>query len=111
VNFVIDAQLPPGLATWIVEQGHEAQHIYDLECQDAPDNQIWLRAVQRNAIIVSKDRDFVEWALTRKPSTQVVRTRIGNATNRSLPSHLAGAWREVIAALEDGDQVVEVGTR
>jgi predicted nuclease of predicted toxin-antitoxin system len=111
VNFVVDAQLPPGLAAWIVEQGHEAQHIFDLEGQAAPDNHVWLTAIQRDAIIISKDRDFVEWALTRMPSTKVVWVRIGNATNRNLLSHLALAWREVIEALERGDQVVEVGRR
>lgn len=111
MKFFIDAQLPPGLATWLVEQGHEAQHIYEFENQDAPDNRVWLTAIERGAIVVSKDRDFVEWAFTRTPSIQVVWIRIGNATNRNLISHLGSVWREVIGALERGEKVVEVGRR
>jgi hypothetical protein len=29
VNFLIDAQLPPALAHWIVGQGHHAEHVLE----------------------------------------------------------------------------------
>ena len=30
MTFLIDAQLPPALASWLIQQGHTAQHVDDL---------------------------------------------------------------------------------
>jgi len=29
MRFLIDARLPPALARWLTEQGHEAEHVFD----------------------------------------------------------------------------------
>ena len=50
--FLVDAQLPPGLASWLAEQGHTAQHVVELDLGD--------NALSLDAIIVTKDEDFAE---------------------------------------------------
>lgn len=109
MRFLIDAQLPPGLADWIKDRGHDAEHVTASHDADAPDEVIWRSAVDGGFIVVSKDRDFVEWALARRPAAQVVWARIGNATNRSLLVKFAPLWPNLIEALETGAQVVEAG--
>jgi uncharacterized protein with PIN domain len=60
VIFLVDAQLPPALARWLTQQGHVAQHVYDLGLRNAEDLTIWNHASNRGAIIITKDEDFAE---------------------------------------------------
>jgi predicted nuclease of predicted toxin-antitoxin system len=41
VRFLVDAQLPPALARWLVEQGHDASHVTDHGLGEASDRRIW----------------------------------------------------------------------
>jgi predicted nuclease of predicted toxin-antitoxin system len=56
--FLIDAQLPPSLAEAWRRTGHQAIHVVDIGFLTASDRQIWDEAVARNAVLVTKDRDF-----------------------------------------------------
>jgi predicted nuclease of predicted toxin-antitoxin system len=68
VNFLVDAQLPPALARWITSQGHHATHVFDLGFHTADDPAIWERARNDQAVIISKDEDFVDyWLLSNQP--------------------------------------------
>jgi len=60
VNFLVDAQLPPGLARWLSDQGYSAQHVNDVGLAGAEDSVIWNHALRVDAIIVTKDEDFAE---------------------------------------------------
>jgi predicted nuclease of predicted toxin-antitoxin system len=53
VRFLVDAQLPPALARWLREAGHEAQHVDELGWRDASDELIWTHALQLDAVIVT----------------------------------------------------------
>lgn len=58
MNFLVDAQLPPGLARWLSDQGYSAQHVDDVGLAGAEDSVIWNHALRVDAIIVTKDEDF-----------------------------------------------------
>ena len=45
MDFLVDAQLPPGLARWLADQGHSAQHVNDLGLAGAEDSVIWNHAL------------------------------------------------------------------
>ena len=60
MKFLIDAQLPPALAGWLREAGHEAEHVEDVDLRKADDRPIWNYALKAGAIIVTKDEDFAE---------------------------------------------------
>ncbi|HEX7885740.1 MAG TPA: DUF5615 family PIN-like protein [Phenylobacterium sp.] len=109
MKFIIDAQLPPGLADWIERRGHEAQHVYRISRVDAPDALIWELALEQGAIVVTKDHDFVEWATKRHPAPPIVWVRLGNAANAPLTARVEAVWDQIVADLESGAQVVEVG--
>jgi predicted nuclease of predicted toxin-antitoxin system len=53
MTFLIDAQLPPALAGWLREAGHDAVHVEDLGLRDANDGAIWQHALQTGAAIIS----------------------------------------------------------
>jgi len=85
VNFLVDAQLPPGLARWLADQGHSVQHVNDIGLAGAEDSVIWNHALGVDAIIVIKDEDFAE---------RTARTAVGPASNRKryepCPARMAG---------------------
>jgi len=55
MNFLVDAQLPPGLASWLILQRHTAQHVQDAGLTDAGDREIWDHALLLGSIIITKD--------------------------------------------------------
>jgi predicted nuclease of predicted toxin-antitoxin system len=59
VRFFVDANLPPGLATWLAEQGHHAYHAKSLQMERTKDRAIWRYAKEHTLCIVTKDEDFV----------------------------------------------------
>ena len=76
MRFLIDAQLPPALAGWLREAGHEASH--------AEDGAIWAHALKTGAIIVTKDEDFAARSIQTESAPMIVWLRVGNTTNRVL---------------------------
>ena len=58
MQFIVDTNLPPALAQWLVTQGHGASHAFDIALGAAKDREIWDRAAASGSVIVSKDEDF-----------------------------------------------------
>lgn len=57
----LDAQLPPQLASWIRQTlAINAVALRDIGLRDATDNAIFDAAKNANAVLISKDSDFVE---------------------------------------------------
>ena len=84
IKIWVDAQLPPGLARWLAEQGHSAQHVDELGLSDAEDLTIWNHALSADAIIVTKDEDFAERTARTATGPIIVWLRIGNCTRQQL---------------------------
>ena len=110
MKFLIDAQLPRQLATWLSAAGYECDHMGGRVPGSANDQAIWDLALSRQAIVITKDRDFMEWANVRRPTPQIIWIRIGNATNTVLTRRLEAAWDRVAAELAAGVAVVEVSS-
>ena len=105
--FLIDAQLPPGLAQWLSDSGYPSEHVNALGLRDAPDDSIEAKARELEAVIWSKDADFADRA-RRSPGLQVVWVRFGNTTNASLRAKLAPHLRAIESALTSGETLVEI---
>ena len=105
--FLVDAQLPPGLARWLSENGYPSKHIDDLGLRAASDDVIEAKARELGAVIWSKDADFAERA-RHSQGLQVVWLRFGNTANASLRAKLSPHLRTIESALKEGDVLVEV---
>jgi predicted nuclease of predicted toxin-antitoxin system len=108
VNFLIDAQLPPALASWLTEHGHKAEHVGDLGLREADDIEIWDHALNTGAIIVTKDEDFAERCTRIPVGPTIVWLRIGNSTNRALLQWLLPRWPEIADLLDGDNRLIEV---
>lgn len=107
MRFLIDAQLPPGLARWLTAEGYPSDHVNDLGIGPATDSRIEAEARRLGAVIWSKDVDFAERARV-KPGLQVVWLRLGNTTNAALRAQLAPRLETVAAALAAGETLIEI---
>ncbi len=108
MKFIVDQQLPPALADWLMARGHEAQHVRDLGMKEAQDGEIWRHAEGITAAIVTKDEDFAARRARSRSGPAIVWLRFGNTTRPILLDRLARVWPDVEAALRAQAPVIEV---
>lgn len=107
-RFLVYAQLPTALARWLASQGHDAEHVADIGLADAADRTIWHAAVERGAVIVTKDEDFALRRTLELTGPAVVWIRLGNTRKGDLLRWLEPLLPKVLAALEQSETLVEV---
>lgn len=105
MNFLVDAQLPPGLCRWLEARGHQAAHVTERDGA-LTDEAIadWAEAERR--VLVSKDEDFLTLRLPDRFS--FLWLRCGNATNRALAEWLQARWEPAEALLGAGERLIEL---
>ena len=108
MRFLIDAQLPPGLAKFIQENGHEALHVTEINLGRHDDVQICDYARLNGYTILTKDQDFMDRWLISREKAPVVLIRLGNCTNRALWQWLAPLLAEIVDRLKAGDMLIEL---
>ncbi len=105
----IDAQLSPGIVPWIAAHfGVEANALRDLGLRDAVDNQIFLRAKDANAVVMTKDSDFVDLVNRLGPPPQVIWLTCGNTSNVRLRQILEKTLHQAILLLAAGEPIIEI---
>ena len=108
MNFITDAQLPPGLARELTAAGHKAVAAREVGLREAEDEIIWNYAEARQMVILTKDEDFAERVMRSSSGPAVVWLRIGNCSNLALLGWLIPLLPDIVARLELGDRLVEV---
>lgn len=108
MRFIVDAQLPPALARWLADHGHEAEHVFDFGGDGTTDSEIWRRALTKTAAIVTKDEDFSLRSMREADAPQVVWIRVGNTRRTALFAWIEKVLPEVIKALSRGERIVEI---
>jgi predicted nuclease of predicted toxin-antitoxin system len=106
MNFIVDENLPRQVAVWLAGKGHAAWHVYDLGLLGREDAAIWAEASARQAIIVTRDADFLD---TRGGDGRVMRLCIGNCSTQALLARLEALWPDAIALLNAGGEIIEIG--
>jgi predicted nuclease of predicted toxin-antitoxin system len=106
--FLIDAQLPPGLAINLRGEGHEAVHVSELLPGEASDGEVLAKAHQLNAVLATKDEDFADFERRGLVNTGILWVRIGNATNNALWTKLKPLLPEIAAAFASAATLVEI---
>ncbi len=75
----VDAQLPPTLATWLSETfALEAKALWDLSLRDAQGIFIFEAARSEQAVIMTKDSDFIDLVCRLGPPPQILWLTCGN---------------------------------
>jgi len=108
VKFIVDAQLPPGLARALREVGCDAHPVREIGLREANDSEIWNHAIQQEAAIITKDEDFAERCLYNRDQLVIVGLRVGNTSNKALLRWFMPPWPKIMRRIELGDRLIEV---
>jgi predicted nuclease of predicted toxin-antitoxin system len=108
MKFLIDAQLPPGLARLLVSSGHSAEHVFETGGLGAKNEDIWTYAKQTGSTIITKDEDFAVKVCMRAEGPAVVWVRICNSIKHFLITWFSPLLPKVIEALNRGERLVEL---
>jgi predicted nuclease of predicted toxin-antitoxin system len=105
----IDAQLSPVLASWITTNfSIECRAIRKLGLLGAKDRQIFHAARQAEAIVMTKDSDFLLLLDQLGPPPQILWITCGNTSNSHLKEILKGRLAKAVELFQQGEPLVEI---
>jgi predicted nuclease of predicted toxin-antitoxin system len=107
----LDAQLSPAIAAWITMQySVPAVALRDLGIRDATDREISFAARASDAIVMTKDSDFVRLLEVNGTLPKIIWLTCGNTSNARLKEILADTLAKALELLQSGEQLVEINS-
>jgi len=108
----IDAQLSPQMARWLEETFEvECHHVRDLGLREAEDREIFRKARDASAVVMTKDEDFVYLVEQNGAPPQVIWVTCGNMSNAHFKLLLLETLRDAMSLITSGEAVVEIRRR
>ncbi len=106
----IDAQLSPAVAAFINRNfaDIEAKSVRPLGLREAKDLEIFMMAKAENAIIMSKDADFLNLLETYGLPPQIIWITCGNTSNANMCNILQRTLKQALQILSTGEPMVEL---
>jgi predicted nuclease of predicted toxin-antitoxin system len=106
MKFVVDAQLPTRLVRQLRQLGFEAQHTLGLDLGNrTPDSEVARLADIQDAIIVTKDSDFMNSYILNGSPKQLLLISTGNISNKSLLELFDRHIEAIVSALNESNLV------
>ncbi len=107
----VDAQLSPRTARWIADNFPiAAAPLRDLGLRDVGDEEIFAAARSADAIVLTKDSDFVRLLEQQGSPPKVLWLTCGNTSEAALQKILALHLTTALGLLAGGDDLVEIGS-
>lgn len=107
----VDAQLSPRLARWIgANFPVSANPLRELGMRDSSDEDIFAAARAANAIVLTKDVDFVRLLEQQGSPPKVLWLTCGNTSEAALQQILSQHLTQALALLAGGEDLVEIGS-
>lgn len=105
----LDAQLSPAISTWISQQyGVSTIALRDLGLRDATDREIFFATRAVDAIVMTKDSDFINLLEKYRPPPKVIWLTCGNTSNARLKEILTETLEKALELLQTGEELVEI---
>ena len=108
MRFLVDARLPPALALLLRDHGHVAEHITEIGPADTPDRDLWQYALEKDAVVVTKDEDFADMVATGREAPAVVWIRIGNTRRAVLLAWFEPLIEQIVEMVGSGQRLIEL---
>ena len=100
MKFLIDMPLSPAIATWLVDQGHDAVHAANVGLHRASDSEIVARGKQEARTVVTADLDYPRLlAIARASEPSLILFRNGDWTEAEIRKRLG----DLLATLTESD--------
>lgn len=105
----VDAHLSPAIVTWITSTfGIEAIALRDLGLRDAEDPEIFEAARAQNAVVMTKDSDFVDLVERLGSPPPIIWLTCGNTSNAKLRKILSETLPRALELFAAGETLVEI---
>lgn len=106
----VDAQLSPAIALWMNLNfpSLEAKSLRAIGLRDAMDQEIFDKARIENAIIMTKDSDFIILLQRFGPPPKVILVTSGNTSNKRMREILNKSLEKALIFLSKGESLVEL---
>jgi predicted nuclease of predicted toxin-antitoxin system len=103
---LLDVHLPPSLAKWIQEEFKiDCLSFESLNWLTLDDESVFMKARTMNAVIVTKDSDFLNLLLKYKAPPKVIWLTCGNTSRQRLKEILSSYLSVALQMLNDDDLV------
>jgi len=110
VKFLVDAQLPKRLASYLKAEGHDAIHTLDLPlANNTPDRVINHMSMIEQYVVITKDADFRDSHLLKGEPYKLLLISTGNVKNNDLLRLFEQNMTRIVEALKV-NFYVELGT-
>lgn len=109
----VDAQLSPSIAAWINRtfDDIEAESVRSLSLRDATDPEIFEEAKKADAVVMSKDDDFIQLIEQRGSPPKLIWITCGNTSNARMREILSTTFPKAKKLLESGENIVEISDK
>ena len=90
------------------EFGYNVFHINDFNLQFAEDKEVFEQAKKLNAIIITKDRDFLKLQIRLGAPPKIIWVTSGNTSNERLKQIFSQLFPKAVQLLKQGHNLVEI---
>jgi predicted nuclease of predicted toxin-antitoxin system len=105
----VDAHLSPAIARWVSSEfAMEAIAVRELGMRSTKDYDIFVAAREAQAVILTKDSDFLDLLAVHGPPPKVIWLTCGNTSNARLRVILKATLALAIERLDAGESMVEI---
>src|SRR5262245_40363322 len=105
----VDAQFSPAIALWLSSTFHvNALAVRDLGLRQALDQDIFQAARRENAVVMTKDSDFVLLLDRFGPPPQIIWVTCGNTSNARLKEIFSAVFQRAVRLIDAGEALVEI---
>lgn len=106
MKIIVDAQLSPSLALWLTQTFDiEAYSVKFLGLRDAKDQDIFEEARKLDAIVLTKDDDFVNLVAQKGSPPKIIWITCGNTSNQRMKEILTQHLLNALSLLQTADLV------
>jgi predicted nuclease of predicted toxin-antitoxin system len=103
---ILDVHLSPFIVPWIIDNFKlECTSFHQLGWQTLEDEEAFLRARKMNAVVISKDEDFVDLLKKYSAPPKVIWLTCGNTSNQRLKQILTSNLSDAIDLLSTNELV------
>ncbi len=105
----IDAQLSPSLAQWITDTFViPARAVREMGLREAQDLPIFQAAREADAVVLTKDADFLHLLQQHGPPPKVLWLTCGSTSNQNVREITRSTIPSALKLLEAGESLVEI---
>uniref|UniRef100_B3EJX6 DUF5615 domain-containing protein n=1 Tax=Chlorobium phaeobacteroides (strain BS1) TaxID=331678 RepID=B3EJX6_CHLPB len=109
----IDAHISPSIAAWINHNfaNIDAKSVSALNLQYSTDKEIFAAARKANAIIMSKDSDFLKLIDQFGAPSAFIWITCGNTSNQKMRDVLSSSLEKALDLISSGEPIVEISDK